>query len=413
VGARLFDVARVVARTGVGILALPGLVALALTERVRTTRRRRRGERPRLLWGPVPIISIKYWSAAMRELGYESRTCVFDVYPINARDDFDHHYDEFLRPGLALDLVRAYAVFAWALRVADVHVTFLDGGFLRGTALKPVECWLLRLGSKKLVVSPYGSDIAVPGHLGATEAPVLRDYPLLADHADATRRRVLHFCRWADVVIRNFQPGFLPRHDVVWGTMIGIDIEQWRSREPPSDADGHRSEVVIVHAPNHRHVKATNRFLEAVEKLRSEGLAVRVDLLEGRPNREVREAVIRCDVVAEQFIAGYALFAIEGLAAGRPVLSALSGLPSDFRESQAIRDCPIVDTDVTNLQVNIRQLAEDPALRRELGRAGRAYALRYHSYEAVGLTWVAIIDHAWTGAPLPAELLPGSTGARP
>ena len=40
---------------------------------------------------------------------------------------------------------------------------------------------------------------------------------------------------------------------------------------------------------------------------------MRLNLIEGRPNQEVKQAVIAADVLADQFIAGYAMFAIEGL----------------------------------------------------------------------------------------------------
>ncbi len=70
----------------------------------------------------------------------------------------------------------------------------------------------------------------------------------------------------------------------------------------------------MVHAPNHRGIKGTRQLIEAVAQFapRDCGSA---DLLERRPNEQVRAAIRRSDIVADQFIAGYALFAIEGLSA--------------------------------------------------------------------------------------------------
>ena len=73
--------------------------------------------------------------------------------------------------------------------------------------------------------------------------------------------------------------------------------------------------MVIVHAPNHRRIKGSDRLIEVVGRLAREGLQVRLVLLEQRPNEEVRESILRADIVADQFVAGYALFAIEGMAA--------------------------------------------------------------------------------------------------
>jgi hypothetical protein len=73
-------------------------------------------------------------------------------------------------------------------------------------------------------------------------------------------------------------------------------------------------------------------------------------------------------------------------------------------DTPALRACPIVDTDVSNLVENLRALIEDPARRQELGRAGREFVLRYHAYEPVARTWSALIEHVWSSSPLPAEL---------
>ena len=96
----------------------------------------------------------------------------------------------------------------------------------------------------------------------------------------------------------------------------------------------------------------------------------------GGPNAEVREAVLSCDIVAEQFIAGYALFAIEGMAAARPVLSALSWMAPEVREQLDRRGLPIIDTDLDTLKLHLRQLVEDPGRRRSSDTTGRDFVAR-------------------------------------
>jgi glycosyltransferase involved in cell wall biosynthesis len=379
---------------------LPVLVLAALLTRLR----RRPPPKPRLIWGPVPIVAIKYWSQAMRERGYESRTCVFAYYSINERADFDVHYDEFLPRGLIFEAFRPYAVFLWVLRIADMYMSFFDGGFLQMTALRGLELPLLRLAGMRIVVSPYGSDIAVPGYLGVAEQRLLEDYPGIATAGPRVRRRVLRFTRRADLVVRNLQFGFLPRWDVLWPTQVAIDVERRGAGVPPGDADGRNGEVVVVHAPNHRRIKGTDHVIEAVEQLCNEGLRVHLELLERRPNAEVRATVERADIVAEQFVAGYGLFAVEAMAAGRPVLSALKWMPQDALDDLKRRGIPILDTDFESLTDNLRALVTDPERRKRLGDAGRHYVLAHHSYEAVGAVWAAIIEHVWSGGPLPDEL---------
>jgi glycosyltransferase involved in cell wall biosynthesis len=394
----------------VAIALLPVLSVAAIVARLDTDRRRRRGARPRLIWGPVPIISIKFWSQALRARGYQTCTCVFEHYAMHERADFDVYFDEFMPPGIVFDPLRAYAVFLWVLRTADLYLSFFDGGFLQGTALRRLELPLLRLAGKRVVVSPYGSDIAVCGHVGVIEKGVFEDYPELAQRSDRTRARVLEFSHRSNFVIRNYQLGFLPRWDAFWPTEIGIDTDTWQPATSSSAANAKNGEVVVVHASNHRHFKGTDRLIEAIEQLRREGSRVRLELLERRSNAEVLTAVAHGDIVADQFIAGYALFGIEGMAMAKPVVSALGWMPPDLRESYRARGLPILDTDRDGLLETLRSLIGDPERCRALGEAGRRYVLEHHSYEAVGATWEAIIRHVWFGTPLPGELLPAQPG---
>jgi glycosyltransferase involved in cell wall biosynthesis len=394
--------ARIAALAALGVLAI-----LALFARAGTATRRRRGRRPRLVWGPEPLINIKYWSEAMRRLGYESTTLVSEAYSIYSRDDFDLQRDDFLGSGRLAERVRDYRVFAWTLRHADVHLTFFNGGFLRNTPLRGLEARLLRIAGKKLVVSPYGGDIAVPGYLGVTEEALLQDYPYFEDLAEVVKERVDYFARWADVVVRNYQNGYLPRADVTWVTQLAFDASQYPAGVEESAADGRDGEVAVIHAPNHRHVKGTAALIQAVEELREEGLRIRLDLFENRSNTEVRRAIFEADVVVDQLIAGYAMFALEGLAAGKPVMTALSGMPPEVRGVPALRDCPIVEADRATVKRELRRLVVDPELRARLGAAGREFARRYHSLDAVGDGWRVILDHLWRGTPLPDELPAG------
>jgi glycosyltransferase involved in cell wall biosynthesis len=380
------------------VLAVVGgalVLATALAQRLPTERRRRRRAKPRIVWGPVPLISLSYWSRALQRLGYESRSVVTHHYPAYERVSFDVYRPDLLA-GRRLGVLGDYLVMAEMLRRADVFVSFFEGGFLYQTPLWRLEAVAIRLAGKRLVVSPYGGDIAVPGHLGPFEAAFVADYPATVERAPEVRRRVDWLCARADLVIRNLQVGYLPRHDVVWPQLVAIDTDQWAGDGAASAADGRTGEVVVVHAPNHRALKGTDALEAAVQRLQAEGLQVRLDLLQGRPNEEVRRAVLEGDIVAEQFIGGYALFAIEGMSAGRPVVSNLSWMADDLRA--ALADCPIVDATPETLADRLRTLVTDPGLRARLGPASREYVLRRHSYEAVGERWAELIDGVWAAS---------------
>jgi glycosyltransferase involved in cell wall biosynthesis len=380
-------------RVGVALLGGALVLGVALAERLPTELRRRRGARPRLAWGPVPLISLSYWSRALRALGYESQTVVTHHYRAYERSSFDAYGPDLLA-GCRGAWLGNYRLMALMLRRADVFVSFFDGGFLGATPLWRLEAPAIRLAGKRLVVCPYGGDIAVPGHLGPFEAAFVADYPTTIERAPEVRRRVDWLCDHADLVIRNLQVGYLPRFDVVWPQQVAVDTDLWTGNGAASAADGRVGEVVVVHAPNHRALKATDALEAAVQQLRTEGLQVRLDLIQGRPNEEVRRSVRDGDIVAEQFIGGYALFAIEGMSAGRPVVSNLSWMAADLRAY--LTDCPIVDATPETLADRLRTLVTDPELRRRLGREGREYALRVHSYAAVGERWAALFNDVWS-----------------
>lgn len=389
--------------------AFPTLVAVALLERIRTVSRRRMAPRPRLIWGPTPLIQIKYWSEAMRRRGYQSVSCVPTVYPAFTRDDFDVHRDEFLGSGRLAERVRDYAVFVWTLRHGDVFLRFYDGGYLRDTPLQWWEAPLLRLAGKKLIVSSYGADIAVPGYLGDIEEVTFADYPALRAQGSLTARWVRHSLRWADVRIRTITVGFLPAYDVAWLTQLGIDTDLWRPNGEDSGSDGRNTDVVVLHAPNHRRINGTHHLQEAVSRLLDEGLKIDLRILEGRPNEEIRAAMHAADIVADQFLdPGYGMFPIEAMAVGKPMLKRMSPIPEELR-TEVLRACPLVDANPDNLQDQLRRLVTDPVLRRELGHAGRDFVIHNHSHEAVGRDWEVVIEHAWRGAPLPDRLKPQKT----
>ena len=374
--------------------------------RFRSAWRRRRRALPRLLWGPSPLLNNKYWSEAMQGLGFESRTCVDYNMSITRPEEWDVRLEDFRGRGPFIERLRRYAMFAWAMRHADVFLLNFDGGYLRWTPLEWLEFRLLRLAGKKLVFSAYGGDIAVLGHLGALEQPLLADYPQLPETSPLAERRVLHALRWADVSLLTMQVGFQPEFNAVWANQLAIDTTLWQGDGRASDRDGRNGTVTVVHASNHPEIKGTTYLQRAVQTLRDEGLEVELRILQGLPNDELRRIVLDADVVADQFLVGWGLFAVEGMAAGKPVMSNLDGMPSLFRQTEDVRECPIVNSTPETLSEDLRRLVSSPQLREELGRASLEYVRGHHSYEAVAEGWKAIIEFAWRGTPLPERFRP-------
>jgi len=350
-------------------------------------RRRKRA----LLWGTDPIISNKYWSLAMREVGWESRTLMATYYgAINRREDFDLYFEDlvrglrpaFLARGLAPIVAHLYITF----HAAVVHIP-LSGGALGKTPIWRLEAFLYRLANVRTVLLPYGADAFLYSQIAdpTVRHALMLSYPEAGQREDKVARRVRYWVRNGDVLVVGFTPDGIGRWEVAPGNKVCIDVSLWISKTAYSDADGQNGPVKVLHVPNHRGVKGTEYLFSVVEQLRKEGLDIELVLAEKMPNDKVRELMKEADILADQFLLpGYGLAAIEGMTMGLPVMSNLHNetYTRIFRRHSFLDECPILSTTPENLLDNLRVLVGDSDLRRALGRAGREYVEKYHSYTA-------------------------------
>jgi glycosyltransferase involved in cell wall biosynthesis len=403
---RLIGLTRRLLSVGCPSIMLPVLIASACMARLFGCLIRLARVRPRLIWGPTPIISIKFLSQACKLYGYQSQTVVYNVYPAFRREDFDAVLDDQVVHTKVMQLLLPYAVLIWALFKAEIFCFFFDGGFLQGTWLKYLECPLLRLAGKKTIFMPYGSDIISVCELDALDRnALLLDYPQASKKDPEVKRQVRHFARWADFVIGIGCQiwGLQPRQDILVSSYLAIDTSEWQSTGTYTDANGENAEVVVLHAPNHRALKGTAFLVNAVEDLQGEGLRVRLEIIERRPNSEVKAALESADILAEQFLAGYGQNGVEGMALGKPVLSNLSRCVPELWEQTSLRECPAVSTTPETLREDLRRLVKDPLLREARGTSGREYVEKYHSLQAIGGLLDRICRVIWFDEPIDVQ----------
>jgi glycosyltransferase involved in cell wall biosynthesis len=363
--------------------------------------------RRRLMWGPIPIANYKYWSAAMREGGWESQTFMrswFDV--INARSDFDLYFDDlfprFLRNTPVAAILRPFVAFLYITRHASVLHLPYTGGPLGSTVVWRAEAHLLRMAGIRTIVLAHGGDVYMYSRVVDLTARhgLLLSYPQEARDEWRIERRVRYWTRHADIILGGLITDGLGRWDALIGNFVTIDTKLWRQKPRYSDADGRNGRVRILHAPNHRGVKGTEFIVQAVERLRSEGLDVELVLMERMQNDEIRALMQDVDIFADQLVLpGYGLAAIEAMASGLPVLSDLSNeaMFRVFRRYTYFGECPIVSTTIESIADNLRMLVTDPELRRRAGTAGRSYVERYHSPDTARYVFGAVYDRLLYG----------------
>jgi len=383
-------------------------VFLVAAFRARERRARRRSEKPRILWGPVPIGGTQYYSRACRLYGYASSTLMYGTSFVNAPNDFDY-YPETILPRLSklplFGIFAKYFCFLWALGRYDVHFHNFDGGLLTGTLLEYLEVRFWHLAGSKTVVYPYGGDAQIPRLLRSLlfKHALFMDYPQFGHVEALNERRLNHYTKYADFIYASVESvDYLPYWDLLLMQLSAIDTETVNPSSLNSGELRHRfpNKKIIFHAPNHRHIKGTELLIRACEDLKRQGRDdFELVIYEHQPNNVILQAIYDSDIVADSFIMGvYAMFAIEAMALSKPVMCYLRpDLYELYSYHSWATECPIVNTPPGEIKEKLLWLLDHPDDREELGKAGREFVERHHSLKAMGEVYDAIIRKVWYG----------------
>ncbi|MDC0156985.1 glycosyltransferase [Verrucomicrobia bacterium] len=353
----------------------------------------------RLVWGEAPIINNVYWARAMEEAGFFSETFT-DQYcwSINKREQYDLVIQEmFWKIPLRL---KYYIGFLYSLFRYDIFFLSFNGFFLWKTLLHRLEPILLKIANKKIVLLPFGGDAYVYRRLRAPNLihVLNQSLPGAARRQVEIAKRVDRWCRHADFVIpAGMGPDGLGRWDVLIPNSLCVDVDSWKTTKENNMADGRDDLIKVTHSPNFRGFKGTEFVIEAVEALKEEGLNVELILLEKMQNEEVKKVLRESsDIHVEQLVfTGFGLNAIEAMATGLPVVSNLEeeSITRPFRRWSYLNECPLVSSTPERLVEDLRKLVTRPELRKELGRCGRLYTKKYHSYQASQFLFTQVLEY--------------------
>ncbi len=347
--------------------------------------------------GPEPLINNLYHKKALEHYGYSAQTFVADVYFIT--DRFDVRADRIfygknrhLRKPLKY-LAYLYLFILSGLRYKCIYIYFTGGPLGFATIfLRRIEPFLYKLAGIKVVVMPYGGDVQdlsrSPNLLFKSTMAV--DYPEHRFRRKRIASKIDLWTKYADHVISGCEwVDYMYYWDTLTLAHFSIDTEAWRPVKQELESVSSASRPLrILHAPNHRAIKGTQYFIDAVKELNEEGLDIELILLERVPNDEVRRVMASADVVADQLIVGwYAMFALEGMAMGKPVLCYLrEDLKQLYIASGLIAadEIPIINCSPATAKESIRNLALHRDKLPAIGKRSREYVIRHHSTQAVG-----------------------------
>jgi hypothetical protein len=156
-----------------------------------------------------------------------------------------------------------------------------------------------------------------------------------------------------------------------------VDVESLSKMRQPSD-----SKVVIAHAPTNRQIKSTATVIEAVERMKTEGLSVELDLIERVPWAECIARKAKADIYFDQVLLGYGNNALEAWAMGIPVVAGADDATLDEMERR-FGHLPFYHATEDTIYDALKELVESVELRTRYGQIGQAYVRAYHDYPVV------------------------------
>lgn len=185
-----------------------------------------------------------------------------------------------------------------------------------------------------------------------------------------------------------------------------LDPEFWRPGLPiPAEFEIVRAvgEFLVYHGVGNyesrlksdgRNIKGTDAIFEVVNRLKEEGINVRLIFAADMRNQEVRYLQAQADVVVDQLVLGeYGATAREGMMLGKPVICYLNLKGEDYGFDMAWKqDVPLVSATKETLYDVLKELLLDCCKRKKIGEASRAYSLKWHSAEACAERYEKVYD---------------------
>ncbi|WP_298363194.1 hypothetical protein [uncultured Bradyrhizobium sp.] len=191
-----------------------------------------------------------------------------------------------------------------------------------------------------------------------------------------------------------------------------VDAELWRpDLEIPAEYKLERSEgeLIVYHAVgnyelrsrNGRNIKGTPAILAAIDRLRGEGMPVRLEFVTNVPSKDVRFIQAQADVFVDQLNYGrYGAQACEAMMLGRPTICFMKKDEAPGVSTLGfLEECPIVSATEQTIYAVLKDLLLDAERRRALGKASREFALKWHSADACAERFELVYERLTRGLP--------------
>lgn len=287
-------------------------------------------------------------------------------------------------------LVSGYAARARASLVAPLRHDVLHYHF--GTTLAEfIDVAWSRVAGKPLAVMHYwGDDCRLRTESGLRPPGADQAWERTQRAHERTVRRRLRIagrlCAAALVSDLELARFVAPQFRAVYVVPTPLRLPLEPEPAPPPPGEG----PIVFHAPSDQLVKGTATILAAIEAVAARR-PLRLRTVTGVPRAQVLAELARADIVVDQLGARTSgVFALEAMALGKPVLTALDrDLLAPFARSS-----PLVPVTAQTLERELERLVDDAPRRAALGAAGRRFVQEVHDADRVAAAILHVYAHA-------------------
>lgn len=245
----------------------------------------------------------------------------------------------------------------------------------------------------------------------------------------AWNAKLARMCDWVGLECDHATPERVGAKTVCGPVVTTLDPERWRPDiVPPDDMRIERlpGEIVVYHAVGNygerrkagRDIKGTGAVEAALERLKAEGLPVRLIFAHDIPSTQIHFLQVQADIVVDQLNYGrYGANAREAMMLGKPTICQLQARQAPpLPPLRPILEAPMVSATEQTVTDELRMLVTDAPRRADLSRRARAFAVAWHGQDACAERYEQVIDRLRRGLPPDSEDLypqPDSAERRP
>jgi glycosyltransferase involved in cell wall biosynthesis len=191
---------------------------------------------------------------------------------------------------------------------------------------------------------------------------------------------------------RNFEKNFIDREYVcapqyspfikdVEILALALDIQSIAMAQPDNWTKGQT--LKVLHAPTSRKKKGTEYLVTAVQRLKSEGYNIELDIVEGVEHKDLLKRYENCHVSVNALLGGwYGTAGIEAMAVGRPLISFVR---PEFLQFMGLKEeeFPIISANINTIYEVLLAILNEDVLLNGKGIECRRYVERFHDYRKI------------------------------